>query len=1220
MDIDKIDAIYPLSSMQKGILFYIIQNGQTLYFQQNVLRVQGCVCLDALEESLNLLLKSYDVLRAVILYEELDEPIHVILKERKAKVAFVDISSSLNKDQELSEIIRRDKERAFDLSKDILFRLIVIKHDDHTYDIIISYHHIIIDGWSATILVSKLFNFYYDIIKGKTPIFQPGPSFGTYINKTKMQENKHLSYWINYLSGYDGQTEFNTSIDIDEKAVTCYETIVIDEEQQKKLAALSARCKVTINVLIKSIFSILFQRYLLTEDIVFGEIVSGRNDLIENMENMVGFFINMLPVRVTAAHGMSFYEMMKNIQLDAMNSYQHMHISLSDIQKKCFNGQPLIKLFYNYSNHPKSIDLDETDVNMSIGFNVENVDITGEDNYDFCITVMPMEKYSITIRYNSSKYDQCFVKSIFDHFITVLNQTYNDEYIKINEITLQDNNEEKRLFEKTDVTDDTLLEASQFKLYDILRISAARNPNKDSLFYLGQSISYSNLEERANAFAQMLKMDGVNQGDVVGVFMPKCFDFVAAMFAIFRIGGIFMPLDISTPTERLQYMIDDSGASIIMTNYKNTMSLQRCRFLICNSQYKIITNQNDVMNDNETGSYLLYTSGTTDRPKSVMLSSFNIIHYSHVFMKEFNLTEKDVVLSQSSIGFDVFIEEVFPALISGASVVFVDRDIQLDINLIQQEIESHGVTIISCSPRYLQILNQIELNSVRLFISGGEVLNKSYCNNLLKEKTVYNTYGPTETSICATYHQCSESDNENIPIGKPLPNYKLRILDQYGNVQPRYVKGEIYIGGVGVSMGYYRHEDLTNKKFVTIKNECGLFFKTDDIGYWTHNDEVQFIDRCDRLVKVRGYRIELSEVERTILQVQGVKDAYVTVIENIDAKSKYLCAFVVGKGIIKETIIDYIKKQLPYYMIPQKICMVEYIRITVNGKVNHDEMLALINNYEDELSHHTWNQTEKKLLEVWSDILKIPQESIGPNDSFFEIGGDSILMIKLNSIINDLFPGRISIGDFFVYHNISELASYLDRVDNNGQLDKSALYLPDHSCETKMDVYRSTFPRIHLHLYQSLFPKIECMDIYVLLCSLAIINVKREKQISLYNMTAGNVSCFTIPVSWNKDMEIENILIKIMDTRRKGSEGITIADLKSEIAIYIGESVNYSAIIDLEKHFDMITYFENIHENIAIQCECCHDCLSESFVDEYISSIAKISEQLEQSWIKRMKT
>lgn len=1198
MDLNLIEAIYPLSSMQKGILFYSIQNDYSLYFQQNVLKINGQISLIDLESSLNLLINSHDVLRAVILYDGTDEPIHVILKERKSKIEYIDISLNINKSQDLSEIIARDKKRSFDLTKDILFRITVIKFDENVFYIIVSYHHIIIDGWSATILINKLFNYYYSLLRGDEPKLDKGVAFENYINKIHNQEKDNMSYWRNYLDGYSEQTEFVSSSYIGNVGKTKYKTIVLDKQQQKKLFDLSERCKVTINILLKGIFALLFQRYILANDIVFGEIVSGRNELLEDMENMVGLFINMLPLRVTVYEGMRFSDMLQMMQNDSIQSYQHMHISLQDVQKECFYGKSLIKLFYNFSNHPKSININGNSENFSIGFEVEDVNITGEDNYDFCITVMPLEQYSITIRYNSSKYSEEFVSSIFEHFFSVINQVYSEENIEVNDITLQDKDSMAVLIKDTEVTENMLLKNEKINLFENLKVACDLYPHKKALFYLDKSYSYIELYNQVNTYAHQLKKQNINHGDVIGVYMEKGFEFIAAMFAVLQIGGVFMPMDISYPRERHMYMIKNSGAAVVMINEDNEPFSGpiwlHCKAMKSEEKYLPV-----IVDENEGGAYLIYTSGTSGQPKGVLLSSKNILHYSQIFIREFKLSNKDIVLSQSSVGFDVFIEELFPALFVGASILLINQKTKYDMNALKNEIIKHGVTVISCTPRYLQIISTLNLNCVRLYISGGESLKNSYINQLIENKVVYNTYGPTETSVCATYHKCSTADEENIPIGKPLPNYKIRILDQFGNIQPRYVRGEIFIGGEGLSMGYYNESELTNRNFLSIKNDSDIYFKTGDIGYWNKQNEICFSERCDRQVKVRGYRIELNEVESTFLSIDGINDAYVTVIENDISKAKYLCAFVVAEmKITKEYILDKIKKMLPYYMIPQKLNIVESILLSSNGKVDEKEMYQLVKE-EKENEIRELTDIEAKICEVWSKVLKIPQDAIGIHDNFFEIGGDSILLIKLNADLNNIFSDKLSIGDYFIYQNIEELGSYLQRIlskqDNNKEIE-----------EGDLDIYQTSFPKIELKLFQELISNqltIESIDVFLLLCNLAVINMENADQISLYSIANNDVF---VPISciWNKENDIEEILMHIVEKRTiQEVEGIRDGS-PSEITIFVGKwDKCYLLMPELEKRFDVLIFLLDFEEEEVIRCRFHSDHVLNEFIEKYISYI-----------------
>lgn len=1220
MDVKAIESIYPLSSMQKGILFYSIQNDQELYFQQNVLEAHGDIDLDALNDSLNLLLQTYDVLRAVILYEGLDDPVHVIPKERKGKVRFFDISQSSNREVELREIVQKDKERSFQLSKDLLFRLTVVKLEDHFFHIIVSYHHIIIDGWSATLLVTKLFNYYYEFLKGKEPPLIAAPPFAEYIYKCRQQEKDHVDYWQKYLDEYDHETEFSSKHEASASGSTLYETYVLDEQQKQMLFQLASRNNVTVNIIIKGILAILFQRYVLADDVVFGEIVSGRNDLIEDMESMVGLFINMLPVRVQTSHEATFSTMTKDMQRDALQSYQHMHISLSDIQKKCYNGRPLIRLFYNFSNHPKTIDLDVTDANTTIGFDVVNVDIAGDDNYDFCITVMPLEQYSITIRYSSDQYENGFIKAIFSHFFAVLNQVFADQDILIRDICLMIPADKQKLLRMVDHHDEHLIHCSQTTLPHVLQSAARRFGENTAIRYGDRLLSYSDLNDWADRLAYRLEVDGVRRGDVVGVLMDKSFDLVAAMLAILKVGGIFLPLDTNYPIERLQFIIDDSGATTILTDRNNASVHQRCQW----HQYDIEKLPPGVPSDDNAqpadAAYLLYTSGTTGYPKGVLLAHSSIVHYAHIFLQEFRLTTEDVVLQQSSVSFDVFIEEVIPALMAGASLLLMDRDTLFNMRKVENEFSKHRVTVVSCSPRYLHMLSKQALSSVSLFISGGETLKKSYFKHIAKDAVVYNTYGPTETTVCATYHRCTEDDQENIPIGRSLSNCMIRVLDQHGNIQPKYVNGEIYIGGIGVSLGYLNHVELTADRFTTVDGEGMVYFRTGDIGQWTENGEIRFINRNDRLVKLRGYRVELGEVERAILAVPGVSDAFVTIIEEHESLSRYLCAFVTGDaGLNKDSIVDHIMKRLPHYMVPQRIRIVDQIIMTPNAKVDNAAMMAFMQESQSDegrTDDYQWKETEQKLRTIWSKVLKVTESSIQPHDSFFEMGGDSIILIQLSAYINECFPDMVSISDLFIYHNIAEVAAYIERKEQEKIMPAALPSIPSHTCRVQYTLYEASCPKFNLPLYASVVPgtTVDMVDVFTLLCSLTVGSMPVPGKVGLYRIGTEHDVIVPVEMDWNEDGEIADVIKSIAENRPENKpHSIFKKNEQDTLSIVIGKiSSRRCQNINLYDHFNMILSFDSSSDEILVHCEYCEACAPDSFIEGFLTAVMAIPGRIER--------
>ena len=433
--------------------------------------------------------------------------------------------------------------------------------------------------------------------------------------------------------------------------------------------------------------------------------------------------------------------------------------------------------------------------------------------------------------------------------------------------------------------------------------------------------------------------------------------------------------------------------------------------------------------------YIIYTSGSTGRPKGVIVEHRSIIHYLFAFSREFDITSADIVLQQASYCFDVFVEEVYPVLSAGGKLAVPRRDTVRDIDLLCNFISRVNVTIVDCSPLLLNELNKPGslqyLDSVRVFISGGDVLKGEYIDNLIRVGDVYNTYGPTETTVCAAYHKCAPGDKSAVPIGKPITNYTVHILDNRGKLLPIGIPGELCIGGDGVARGYLNRPELTAERFYRSYKSYRTYisYRTGDLGRWRSDGTVEFLGRIDHQVKIRGFRVELGEIETHMATHPGIKEA--AVINRKDRGREYLCAYFTagqspGPGTFSvNRLKEYLEKRLPDYMLPSCFVEVKQIPRTVSGKVDRKRLPEPL-----ESDFHTGGtyeapdtDTQRIIAEIWQDVLG--REKVGVRDNFFDLGGNSLDFIKVSQKLKAKLGKEFPVMTLFTYPTIRSLELYL---------------------------------------------------------------------------------------------------------------------------------------------------------------------------------------------------
>jgi len=575
----------------------------------------------------------------------------------------------------------------------------------------------------------------------------------------------------------------------------------------------------------------------------------------------------------------------------------------------------------------------------------------------------------------------------------------------------------------------------------------------------------------------LLKEKGVKPDTIVGIMAERSVEMIIGILGILKAGGAYLPIDPDFPEDRIDFILKDSGTKILVTTpglpgkFKKLL-IVNCQLLMVNEKSSNRRRLNNPLQGATPHlhlqpapvtclAYVLYTSGSTGKPKAVMVQHRNVMAYIHAFCQVVDIHANDIMIQQSSYSFDTFVEEIYPILCKGAKLAIPQSHEIKDLHLLVEYLTRNNITILDCSPLLLNELNELIGKNhplpVRTFISGGDVLKAGYIDNLLKVGRVYNGYGPTETTVCITFYQCPVEFKSNIPvpIGKPLSNYKVYILDKYNNLLPFGVPGELCAAGDGVTRGYLNNPELTAEKFDQdgyhksyrsyMSYISKRLYKTGDLARWLQDGNIEFLGRIDHQVKIRGYRIELKEIEQQLLNHDKIKNTVVVEKED-ESGDKYLCAYIVphefasshdGSDTSTDSLTishlrNYLSKKLPVYMLPSYFMILDKISLLPNGKVDRK---ALPN--PRQILEQTYtaprNEIEKKLVEIWSEILNIgiytSQVSPGIDNNFFELGGHSLKATAMVSRIFNELQIRIPLAEVFKTPTVRELAQYIQRVE-----------------------------------------------------------------------------------------------------------------------------------------------------------------------------------------------
>ena len=1078
----EIEKIYRMSPMQEGILFHSLKDRESgAYFEQIMLTIEDYLDVGLFEESFNKLIERYDIFRTAFIYERMHRPRQVVLKERPVKAYYEDISKL---DRELREKFigdyrKRDKERGFDLSKDSTMRLAIFKEENGRYKVIWSLHHILTDGWCTMIIAKELFSNYRTLTeKGHLTIEKTEP-FSTYIKWLEEQDMEEAGqYWEGYLKGYEQQALIPADC-----GDTGYQKedlfITLDNGLAEALENIAVSSQVTTSTVFQTLWGIILQKYNNLEDVVFGSVISGRPPEVNGIEQMVGLFINTIPVRVKTNNNTSFLELIEQMQQAALESEKYSYYQLAQIQAKSKLKQDLICNIIAFENYPLEEEINDLIKGKNVkGLNITGFDVQEQTNYDLNFVVVPYNnRLTFKFSYNLRRYSTDYVRRIGEQVCEAIKQVVGNPKIKIADLELLTSDEKAKLFTGLGETAPETDEFGQFILSEsekhtllyefnqtcveypsektirvLFEEQVERTPDSIAVVYENQRLSYRELNEASEAFAGILRGKGVGSNSIVGILTERSIDMIVGIMAIIKAGGAYLPISSQYPQERIEYMLKDSKASVLVTQ---THLVQMLRFkgnVICLDR-KPAADEISISLPHQGNSrdlaYVIYTSGSTGEPKGVMIEQRSVVNlvkglYEAVYKLHGNKLKVALV---APYVFDASVQQIFGSLLQGNTLYIVPDEIKIDAAKLEEYYIRNEIDITDNTPIHMSMLGNNEAPfgkgfKVKHFIVGGDTLQRKTIENFLNrfegtKPYITNIYGPTECcvdSIAYLIQPETLGEMSNIPIGKPMSNAQILILDTEFNIVPVGTEGEIFISGDCVGRGYLNRPVQTVERFLINPYFSGeRMYRTGDFGRWLEDGNIEFMGRKDNMVKIRGYRIELGEIEAQLLGYKGIREAVATAGEDKDGNKSLRVYMVTESDINLSKIREYLSLKLPEYMIPSYFTRVDKMPLNQNGKVDRKRLLEMKGDTLVEVgSDIPVTENEEKLLGIWKEVLGI--EEIGTEANFFDLGGDSIKAIQVASRLLK-YNLRIEIKDIFEHRSIKELSSCVKptkRVINQG--------------------------------------------------------------------------------------------------------------------------------------------------------------------------------------------
>lgn len=901
MEKENIDAIYPLTGLQHGMLFHVnYDHRSSVYVESLSFSIHGNLDVDRFKAAWEEVIERHFVLRTLFMWKNRDKPLQVVRKSVNLPWEEQDWSDLSNEDQNerLQIFLRSDQEKGFDLSRAPLMRLTLARKGENAYQFIWSYHHIIMDGWSVGNVLREVFTIYHSARNGSSIRLQEVPPYRTYVNwLQELDLEDAQSYWTEYLQGFSEPTPISLGdVPVQKDGLLSgfgTQSIYLSKETSANLQALAREHRLTLNTLFQGAWAILLSRYSGEEDILFGAAVSGRSIALPGIEEMVGLIIGSLPVRLQVDPEAMLIPWLRDLQQDQVQSRKFEYCSLRDIlswsELDRSTGQTLFDSILSFNNY----EFESILQGNSGGFEIKDVSFLEGSHYPLTMLIDPGEEVRLKINFDQKRFTSSAVQRILEQLESLLEDIAAHPSRSLSEYSLLSEVEKQTFLVDFNQTDALKLDKNVVELFEQ---QVEKSPGSIALRYQGKTWSYAQLNEQANQLANYLSRRGVGPGKIAALLLDRSPEVVVSILGVLKAGAGYMPIDTGLPVKRIAWMLEETRAPVLLTSQKYTASLpdSRPETVFLDQDWDSIMRESSgnlhtaiKMDDL---AYIIYTSGSTGKPKGAMVRHANLLNYIS-WAKDFYLRGEQLDFPLfSSLSFDLTITSIFVPMVSGSSIVIYPEDEASGLTVLDV-FEDNLVDIVKLTPAHLALIKQVNPESTRIrkMIVGGEDFKRSLAlqvSELFDHKVeIYNEYGPTEATVGCMIHRFDPDQDQapSVPIGHPINNTQIYILDQQLNPVPTGVVGEMCIGGASVAKGYLHREDLTAQKFIANPFKAGeRLYRTGDLARWTEAGQMQFLGRADHQVKLQGYRVELGEIESSILDHPAVESAVVTVVNSSD--------------------------------------------------------------------------------------------------------------------------------------------------------------------------------------------------------------------------------------------------------------------------------------------------------------------------------------------------
>jgi amino acid adenylation domain-containing protein len=1027
-----IDTIYPLSPMQQGMLFHsLLTPAAAAYTPQLCLTLGGNLDIPAFQQAWQTVIQRHAVLRTAFRWEKRDTFFQAVYHQVPLPWTYHDWRNHPDPDRQLADWLERDRKTPIDLKTAPLFRLTLIHLSDQRHCLVWTQHHGILDGWSVGLVLKDLWTVYHGQPLGQSP--RP---YADYIAWLGQQDQAAAQqFWQHYLKEFTDPTLLASILSCRPPSPAPTpawhsQQITLPASTTQALRAIAQQSQITLNTVLQGAWAILMARYCDTPDIVFGATTAGRPTHLPGADQMVGLFINTLPVRVRVPAAIPVSQWLQQFQAQQAETLAYEFSSLLEIQSQSDlpPNVPLFDTILVFENYP----IDATALRSPQSLQLQDIRSTEWTSFPITVLIAAADTLKLELKFDRHQFSEATIQTLLQHYRQLLEGIIAQPHFPVGNLSLLTPTELAHL-----PSPPAPPPTSPTPLPPRLTAQADRTPNAIAASFHDQHLTYRDLNARANQLAHFLQAQGVGLESVVGVYADRSLELVICLWAVVKAGAAYLPLEPSYPLERLEFMVTDAQATCIIGIWDDTVSWQRLHTHGIHLATPAIaacptTNPPD-QTTLDSSVYVIYTSGSTGKPKGVINTQRGLLNRLEWMQAAYGLTPADRVLQKTPFSFDVSVWEFFWPALQGARLILAAPDGHRNSAYLTQLIATQQITIVHFVPSMLRVfLSEPDLEttctSLRHVFCSGEALSPDLVQHYFSRLSarLHNLYGPTEAAIDVTAYECLPNQTlDTIPIGTPIHNTQIYLLDCHLRPVPIGVPGELYIAGPNLARGYLNRPSLTAEKFLPnpFAPDAPTLYKTGDRARYLPDGTIEYLGRLDDQIKLRGVRIELGEIEAVLRQHPDVSDAVVT-LHHDRLNEQHLIAYVVLRAAASSApLLDWLRDRLPASLIPSQVIELASLPLSANGKRDRRALPQPATFVSAAPPVQPRTPIEVTLAAIWREVLQLSDLSI--HDNLFELGGNSLIAIRIHSRLCQAIELDLPLRSLFERPTIAQLADYI---------------------------------------------------------------------------------------------------------------------------------------------------------------------------------------------------